>query len=77
MLGYASDGGLYVPESLPSLATSAEELERRWSRMDYPELVRAVCGIFVSKEEADEEDVDRIVGQVGGGLGATQPMSLA
>ena len=37
--GYAPDGGLFVPESLPSIA--AEDLVN-WSTLSYPELVFVV-----------------------------------
>lgn len=45
--GYAPDGGLYVPESMPelSLQTLAE-----WRRMDYVSLAEQLFGLFAGEE---------------------------
>mmetsp|Transcript_100921 Transcript_100921/g.323921 ORF Transcript_100921/g.323921 Transcript_100921/m.323921 type:complete len:502 (+) Transcript_100921:66-1571(+) len=45
--GYAPDGGLYVPESMPKL--SALDLER-WRGLSFPALAEALLGIFVGDE---------------------------
>jgi threonine synthase len=50
--GYAPDGGLYVPETLPTL--SKKDL-KEWSRLSYPDLSFEILRLFISpKEVADE-----------------------
>lgn len=48
--GYANDGGLFVPCSLPSIA--AEELSA-WSKLTFPELA---CTLLVSGERRHMND---------------------
>lgn len=45
--GYASDGGLYVPEALPHLSHINLEL---WRALSYPKLAEAILGLFVGDE---------------------------
>lgn len=52
LTGLASDGGLYVPESLPSF--SAEELEQMAS-LDYPTLAHRILLPFVAEAFSSEE----------------------
>ncbi|KUJ84339.1 threonine synthase [Microbulbifer flavimaris] len=52
LAGLASDGGLYVPESLPSFST--EEI-RAMSGLDYRELAFRIIQPFVGGELTDEE----------------------
>ena len=49
--GYAKDGGLYVPESLPLI--SQEDLER-WRSLDYASLAFEVLRPFILVEELDD-----------------------
>ena len=50
--GYAADGGLYMPETLPAI--SKEDLEA-WKHLDYASLAFAVLWPFVEGEmEADD-----------------------
>lgn len=51
-LGYAPDGGLFVPEELPQL--SLEQL-RHWRGLEFPALAEAVLAIFVGEELTAQE----------------------
>ncbi|XP_032843330.2 threonine synthase-like 2 isoform X3 [Tyto alba] len=45
--GYAPDGGLFMPQHIPSL--DGDTL-RRWSCLSYPELVKELCSLFITAE---------------------------
>ncbi|KFQ17797.1 Threonine synthase-like 2, partial [Merops nubicus] len=45
--GYASDGGLFMPQDIPSLD---RDTLRRWSRLSYRELVKELCSLFITAE---------------------------
>ncbi|XP_059326546.1 threonine synthase-like 2 isoform X2 [Ammospiza nelsoni] len=45
--GYAPDGGLFMPQRIPSLD---RDTLRRWSSLSYPELVKELCSLFVPAE---------------------------
>lgn len=45
--GYAPDGGLFMPRSIPLLD---EATLRSWSRLSYPELVKELCSLFIAPE---------------------------
>jgi len=53
-LGYAEDGGLYVPERIPHL--TAEQM-RAWKKLNYPSLVGQVLRLFVSDSELTDADI--------------------
>ncbi|NXP77378.1 THNS2 protein, partial [Ramphastos sulfuratus] len=42
--GYAPDGGLFMPQRIPSLDGAAL---RRWSRLSYRQLVKELCSLFI------------------------------
>ena len=44
--GYAPDGGLYVPESLPKISTS--ELEK-WKNLSYKKLAFNILSMFIER----------------------------
>jgi len=50
-LGYAPDGGLFVPEKLPVVD---EVALKEWSYLTYPELSAAVLRLFISTEELSD-----------------------
>ena len=52
--GYAPDGGLYVPESLPKLSSS--ELQS-WAGLSYPQVVEKLLHYFVPTEELNPEEI--------------------
>lgn len=42
--GYAPDGGLFMPQRIPSLG---RDTLQRWSSLSYPELVKELCSLFI------------------------------
>ena len=54
--GYASDGGLYVPESLPDVSRQLSD----WSKLDFPSLALEVMKLFVA-DELPFEDLRDVV----------------
>lgn len=58
-LGYAPDGGLFVPERLPKIT---DLLLREWITLtSYPELVLQVLRLFVDQNEINDDDLKTIV----------------
>lgn len=55
--GYASDGGLYVPESIPSITADAL---CKWSNLSYPNLAFAILRLFIAKDEITDEELRSI-----------------
>jgi threonine synthase len=55
--GYAPDGGLFVPESLPPV--SAATLQE-WSKLPYPVLSEQVLRLFIAQEEISDADLTKI-----------------
>ncbi|KFP77936.1 Threonine synthase-like 2, partial [Acanthisitta chloris] len=45
--GYAPDGGLFMPQHIPSLD---RDTLQRWSSFSYPELVKELCSLFITAE---------------------------
>jgi threonine synthase len=58
--GYAKDGGLYFPESVPVL--SAVELAE-WSKLSYPQIVLRVMQRFVDEDDIPGNDLERLIKQ--------------
>lgn len=56
--GYAADGGMFMPENLPSL--SAETL-RSWRRLSYRQLLCEVCELFIPEQEIPREQLEGLV----------------
>lgn len=63
--GVAVDGGLYVPQQLPSF--SPQEIAN-WSTLDYPELAFRVLSPFVG-DSLPEADFKHLLGQAYSGFG--------
>ncbi|NXF65005.1 THNS2 protein, partial [Ciccaba nigrolineata] len=45
--GYAPDGGLFMPQHIPSLD---RDTLRRWGHLSYRELVKELCSLFITAE---------------------------
>lgn len=45
--GYAPDGGLFMPQCIPTLD---RDTLQRWSRLSYRELVKELCSLFITAE---------------------------
>merc|ERR1719411_1556822 len=56
--GYARDGGLYFPETIPKI-----ELEtlKSWKNLKYPEIVRNVMQMYIGEDEIPTEDLKRLL----------------
>ncbi len=54
--GYAADGGMFMPETLPSL--SAETLHS-WSRLSYQQLLCEICSLYISELEIPRHHLER------------------
>ncbi|XP_051907823.1 threonine synthase-like 2 isoform X1 [Hippocampus zosterae] len=56
--GYAPDGGMFMPESIPTLTP---ETLRCWSGLSYPKLVAEVASIFIPSRLIPREDLNVLV----------------
>ena len=52
--GYAPDGGLYIPEQIPTITNAQLKI---WANLTYPELAKEVVRLFVSEEEISMLDL--------------------
>lgn len=52
--GYASDGGLFMPESIPVVDITTLE---KWKELSYLELTKEVMSLFIPSEEISIEDL--------------------
>ncbi|XP_004388307.1 threonine synthase-like 2, partial [Trichechus manatus latirostris] len=60
--GYASDGGLFIPEELPQLG---RETLHKWSTLSYPGLVKELCALFIGPELIARDDLHGTSGDTG------------
>nr|XP_056713659.1 threonine synthase-like 2 [Euleptes europaea] len=56
--GFAVDGGLLMPETIPALDYLTLQ---KWSVFSYPELVKQLCSIFISAELIPEADLNDLI----------------
>jgi len=56
--GYAKDGGLYFPETIPKL--SPETLQS-WKTLSYPQIVANVMGMFIDEEDLPKDDLAQLI----------------
>jgi len=56
--GYAPDGGLFVPSTLPSIDV---ETLIAWSKLTFPELAYEIMRLFISADEINDSDLLAIV----------------
>lgn len=56
--GYSKDGGLYVPESLPTI--TKDEI-KSWAGFTYPQVVAEVMAKFVADEELPKDELKAIL----------------
>ena len=50
--GYAPDGGLYVPEKLPTIS---ENDLKEWSTLSYPDLSFEILRLFIARDELTDD----------------------
>ena len=55
--GYAPDGGLFVPELLPTIDDTTL---KRWSTLTFPSLALQIMRLFISKEEIPDIELEQI-----------------
>ncbi len=56
--GYATDGGLYVPEYLPKI--SADQLAK-WKSLSYPALAFEILSLFIDRAAISAEELRQII----------------
>ena len=56
--GYARDGGLYFPETIPKIDL---ETLKSWKNLKYPEIVRNVMQMYIGEDEIPTEDLKRLL----------------
>jgi len=56
--GYAKDGGLYFPESIPKLS---KETLNDWRGLSYPDIVNNVMGMFIGEEDIPKDDLEKLI----------------
>ena len=54
LTGLAPDGGLYVPQTLPSISKSQL---KSWAGLSYSSLAEKVLRLFIDEEEISTEDL--------------------
>ena len=52
--GFAPDGGLFVPDSLPRF--SLEDL-KSWANLTYPQLIENFARLFISQDEIANQEI--------------------
>lgn len=52
--GYAADGGLILPETIPKI--DAKEL-KSWAKLSYVELAKKIVPLFVGEDEIPTSDL--------------------
>ncbi|GAX09797.1 hypothetical protein FisN_11Lh233 [Fistulifera solaris] len=56
--GYAPDGGLFVPETLPAVSVATL---KEWAKLDFAQLAQTVLRLFVSESEVSAQELSQIV----------------
>jgi threonine synthase len=58
MMGLATDGGLLLPEKIPSVDTATLI---KWSTLSFADLAKEVIGLFVDQSDIPKADLDRLI----------------
>uniref|UniRef100_A0A8C3F6N3 Threonine synthase like 2 n=1 Tax=Chrysemys picta bellii TaxID=8478 RepID=A0A8C3F6N3_CHRPI len=56
--GYAPDGGLFMPQEIPTLDYNTL---RTWSAFSYPELVKELSSLFISSELIPRKELNDLI----------------
>ncbi|XP_063067387.1 threonine synthase-like 2 [Engraulis encrasicolus] len=56
--GYAPDGGMFMPETVPSVSP---ETLKAWAPLSYPELVVEVCSLFIPEDLIPKKDLQGLI----------------
>lgn len=55
LCGWASDGGILLPETIPQVPSEKLQV---WSKLSYVELFKAVLPVFISEEEIPQQSIN-------------------
>ncbi|MBF0134078.1 MAG: threonine synthase [Magnetococcales bacterium] len=58
MMGLATDGGLLLPERIPTVSTATL---KRWADLAFVPLASEIIALFVAEEDIPRKDLDRLV----------------
>ncbi|XP_059401561.1 threonine synthase-like 2 isoform X2 [Carassius carassius] len=58
--GYAADGGMFMPETIPSLSP---ETLLTWSRLSYQQLLCEICSLYIPEQEIPRHDLEGLISQ--------------
>ncbi|CAH3176253.1 unnamed protein product [Porites evermanni] len=72
--GYASDGGLFMPESIPVVDKAILE---KWRGLSYLELTKEVMSLFIPSEEISTEDLNDLINKAFSEFGHRDLLSIA
>lgn len=50
--GYASDGGMFLPMTIPKISEATLE---EWSSLGYIQIVKKICSLFIEDEMTSQE----------------------
>ena len=56
--GFAADGGLYVPESIPKISTAQLQ---QWQQLDYINLAYEILSLYIDKSILNERELKDIL----------------
>jgi threonine synthase len=56
--GLASDGGLFIPHSIPRLSSDALE---SWQHLDFRQLALQILSLYISAEEIPQNDLKNLI----------------
>lgn len=56
--GYAKDGGLYFPETIPKIS---QEALTSWKDLSYPEIVSEVMQMYIGEDEISSDDLKILI----------------
>ena len=63
LAGYASDGGLYVPESLPEINVSQLN---QWRNLSYKKLAFNILSLFIDRNIISSDELKRLLDEAYG-----------
>lgn len=72
--GYASDGGLFMPERIPLVDKTTLE---KWKNLSYLDLSKEVMSLFIPPEEIPAKDLDDLVNKAFSEFGHKDIVSIA
>uniref|UniRef100_A0A8C1ZTI2 Threonine synthase-like 2 n=1 Tax=Cyprinus carpio TaxID=7962 RepID=A0A8C1ZTI2_CYPCA len=71
--GYAADGGMFMPETIPSLSP---ETLLTWSRLSYQQLLCEICSLYIPEQEIPRHDLEGLISQALSSFSIPEAVSL-